>query len=645
MSDEYAEWEAAQEADEYAAWEAREAAEAKKRSARPAHMDIGQAKLPFDVDATIQERFNNPSAQRRTPLPGDQPKAYAEGDPQARNIAMDASLASAARAETPDEKATRNLNGWMAGSQKVPFFPQVRGAVAAGLAGIQGQPMGPAYNAEVANARQQIGEAASRAPAAALVGEAASAFALPGGVAAKTAGGRIVGNTAVGALYGAAAADRPGATADDYLAGAAFGVPFGLGGSLAGELGLSKVFRGAEKRQDQAFMRELTRANGGEGQMAMLAKNKEGILKDYENIVATRRDPEIRKAVGMKNGEGIPVMDKRLAPLRDAQDARYAKIDEAVAHPFVQNQMTPRRLMEELDKQQGIIAKTVEPGIAPFANARLDYLKQQIEEFWIPKVWGGDANAVIPSREFRRWLTGVQGQAANTPGSLNWTRPYASLEVASRASKNIFNNYLDSANLPKLADEIRQDNAKITSLLHIRSAMEAKAKKEALEQVGLGQVMADQGRKMELGAAAAATMAGHPEAGAAILARPYVEGAVRRTAGWTDREIVEPMQRAAEAGSSPAQLARFAVERGLPQGTADMLASRVAAQATGARQSSPQPQVATAQSPMSPLQRSFLGQEAPPNVGPPDANIQGDLRRMLPLASRLGSGAYGRIGQ
>jgi hypothetical protein len=563
---------------------------------------------PFDVNKAIAATLSAPIKARA--LPGYQPRLTAPGTPEHRQASIDSSVASAELAETMDQKATRELNGLLAGSQAaVPFFPRIRGAVAgagaeiaesvkelaqpgvgetgaflaapiptsAGMlssAPVRAVPTASAadYNTEFArmqaaylerkHAQRQIAQAEKAAPVQAAIGSVLTTAALPLG-AAKTVGGRIATTSGFGAASGAGAVDRFGVTGEELAAGGAVGAGVGAAAGALGEA-VKLGIKGAPQREDKAFVRELTRANGGEGQMAMLAKNKEGLLKDYRNIIEMRKDPAIRKAVGARRGEGIPVIDERLSPLRKAQDARYEKIDASLEHPFNQGTMNAKRLLDELERAK---RKASGPDVA----AKLSNIQKDITDHWIPNIWRSDAK-VIPSREVRRWLTTVQGSAANTPGALNWTNTYASTDEAARAAKTIFNDYLDSAAMPKVADEIRRDNAKITTLLHIRGAMEAKAKKETLSQIGLGQINEEANRKLELGAAGAAMLSGHPEAGAVLLARPYAEKGLASIARGANRHILEPLQLLADRGDRRAKAVISLVTQGIPLASALRLA-------------------------------------------------------------------------
>jgi hypothetical protein len=300
----------------------------------------GNVPVPFDVKANLQDLLNNPAPP--PVLPGNTPRLSSPADPNRREIALDASRASAANAETPEAKATREYNGFLAGTQQmVPFFPRVRGAVAGavaeGKAAVNALAGNERENTEFArmqaaylerkHAQRQIEGAAKAAPGPAIMGNIAAGALTPIAGPARLAGkvgtaARLFDSAVIGGTYGASAADRTGVTDAELMTG--FGVGAGIG-TLAGAVGEGTrgVVRSASGREDKSFMREITRTEGGDGSMGILAKNKEGILRDYKNIVALRRDPELRAAAQMPSDDGVKVFQARITPYAEAQAPRY----------------------------------------------------------------------------------------------------------------------------------------------------------------------------------------------------------------------------------------------------------------------------------------------------------------------------------
>jgi hypothetical protein len=552
-------------------------------SPRPAHMDIGQAKMPYDLRAEMREILNRPTEEVKKPqLPGDQPRVYAEGSPLARGIALDASKASAANAETPEHAATRRYNAALAGSQNaVPFFPHVRGAVAGAGALLKGEDFTPAYKAETVHAAKQLEEASAGDPVAAAMGAAPIMVAAPGGVTAKTGLGRVGGAAGLGAAYGADAADKQAlttqqrsATMGEMLGPALVGAGIGTAGGLAGEA-IRPIVRGAPAREDKAFIREVTRTEGGEGASAMLAKNKEGIAKDFEDVVRQRKDPVVRAAVKLPEGQGIPIIQSKISPYAEENAEMYKAMEKGlVSGKKHAGQMTQDRLVSLLDEAKD--------KVSPEAADRIEAIKQDLTKHWVPRAWNGEQ--VIPLKRMREWLTSVQDSAARVPGSLNATSSFKSLNDATAQATKIFNDHLDAAGIPALAEKIRANNEEISALSRIRDAMVVKAKKEKLQAMGLGSVLEDQQRQMERTAALWSAMEGKPVAAAAILAKPYAEKGAARTYRWLNREVLEPMELAAQKGATKAELARFAIERGIPQGFANSYAAKMANKAANVQQ-------------------------------------------------------------
>src|SRR5512147_1137685 len=109
----------------------------------------------FDVGASVAEVANSPVVAKPD-LPGNTPRLVSPTAPERAQIARDEAIASTLNAETPEHAATRRLEGAAAHSQDaIPFFPHVRGAVAAGLAAARGINPGMAYSEEVKLAAKQ----------------------------------------------------------------------------------------------------------------------------------------------------------------------------------------------------------------------------------------------------------------------------------------------------------------------------------------------------------------------------------------------------------------------------------------------------------------------------------------------------------
>ena len=527
----------------------------------------GNVPALFNVKDAIAENLANPVPAKRA-LPGDTPRLAAPDDPARPQIAMDSAIASAENAETPEHAAERHYNAALAGSQDmVPFFPRIRATVAGGIAGLQGKPMGPAYDAEFAHAQKQIAEAKAGSPVYAAMGAAPVALAMPGGVAAKTMGGRVLGGAAMGGLYGADAVDRPGVTKSELAQGFAAGAGVGAVGTLLAE-GIRAGARSANAREDKAFMREITHTEGGEGTLGILAKNKEGLVRDYKKVIELRRDPEIRAAVKMSGGEGVPIIDAKIKPFAEAQGPRYDAIDAAVVtSPGKMKAMTGQKLLDQLEDAKGDLSAE--------AAAKIGNIQTTLREHWLGRVWKKGEYDIIPSQDLRNWLSSVQTSAANTPGALNWTNNFQSTTDASRAAKRIFNDYLDGARLPDVVEAIRRDNVPISVLNTVKSAIEAKAKKEQLQIMGLGQVTEKQTRGLTRAGAAAAAVHGNLPAAAALLAEPYAEKGAIHGLRWING-LMDRMNMAADAGATKVQLFRWAIENGMPKGLANVAADKFA---------------------------------------------------------------------
>ena len=365
---------------------------------------------------------------------------------------------------------------------------------------------------------------------------------------------RFAQAASLGATMGA------GGTVSNKPLDVAKGAALGAGGGLLGEGTLGWLFRkgvrGAPEREDKAFMREMTRTDAGEGAQAMLARNKEELIRDRESLRAMRReDPEIRAAAHMKDAEkAVPIINEKIAPYAEENANLYKILDHAATtgDPKTRaGQMTAARLIDGLESAKS--------GVSAEGAARIAGIQDDLKNHIVPRMWGGEE--VIPAARLREWLTSVGDSAARVPGSLNATQASKSAKEAESAAYRVANEYYDSIGAPDVMKQIRTNNEKISPLITMRSALVAKSKKEVLESMGLSQAAEQATRKLELGAALAAMASGNPSIAAGIAARPYATGAIRRGAEAANRFALDPMERAARAGDPYALAGRAAIEQ------------------------------------------------------------------------------------
>ena len=361
------------------------------------------------------------------------------------------------------------------------------------------------------------------------------------------------------------------------------GAALGAAGGLAAEGTLGWLFRkgtrGAPEREDKAFMREMTRTDAGEGASAMLARNKEELVRERDHLMEWRKDPEVREAARMTKGKGIPVINAKINTYAQENANLYGVLDHAAVTGDPKTRaglMTSERLASALEAAKNNVGKE--------AALRLDGIKNDLLDHIVPRMWGGEQ--VIPTSRLREWLSSVGESAARVPGSLNGTNASKTAKEAEAQAYRIVNEYLDSIGGPDVVKQIRANNEKMSGLLTIRNAMVAKSKKEVLESMGLSQVAEQQTRKLELGAALAAMASGHPAAAVAMAGRPYAQGAVKRGAEAANRYILDPLERTARAGApgfagaqQAAQLGRASIE-GIPQVMGRTIASPASLQQT-----------------------------------------------------------------
>ena len=382
---------------------------------------------------------------------------------------------------------------------------------------------------------------------------------------------RFAQAAALGATFGA------GNTRSNAPLDVARGAALGAGGGLLAEGSLGTLFRkgvrGAPAREDKAFMRDMTRTDAGEGAQAMLARNKEELVRDRDALRELRReDPEIRAIARMKDAEkGIPRINAKINPYAEENANLYGVLDHAAVTGDPRTRaglMTAGRLIDSLEAAKSDVSAE--------GAARISGIQRDLRNHIIPRMWGGEE--VIPAARLREWLTSVGDSAARVPGSLNATQASKSAKEAEKAAYRVVNDYFDSIGAPDVMKQIRANNEKISPLITIRSALAAKSKKEILQSMGLSQAAEQATRKLELGAALAAVASGHPGAAAAMIGRPYGQGIIKRTAEGANRAILDPLQRAAEVGNTGLQPARFgrAAIEGLPQMAGRTLAAPAA---------------------------------------------------------------------
>jgi hypothetical protein len=647
----------------FADFEAQEFAEPEAVEAAPAlppkNIEGGNIPAMFNVNDSIAETMTSPP--QKQPLPGDVARLSAPNDPERRAIALDASRADASKTETAGERSSRKMAGAQAGlASAVPFFPRIKGEVAGRMASLAEsiRPITPGTveNSEFAgmqtsylarkDLQRRMDAAAKNAPidaaVASVIAGAATPMAGPLKVLGKVSGpARVVDSAAIGSVYGASSVDREGVTDDELTAGATAGAGFGVAGGLAGEL-LRRPLRNASSREDKAFIREIARTEGGEGSNALLTKNKVGIAKAYEDVIAQRHDPVIRKAVNMPEGKGSPILRERIAP-QNAENAKLYDELDGLAREYPPEPKPAKEFSGELglrgtvgrwtpdgenvemvraskeikftkEPRKGTVAKwgpdgePIEVELPPKPRAtkpeqygpeppkrvglmnasRLEYelekakanvgfdagtakilddMKADLREHIVPNVLGGKSE--MTTSQFRAWLTNAQKKAENSPGGLNWTATYEQKQGAKMEASRIFNEYLDSIGAPKIVEKIRANNEKISPVLRIVDALEVKDGVEKLQRMGLGKLLEEQSRGLDRTGAIALALGGRPDIAMAIAAKPYVEKGVQRGLRWLNRDVLEPMNLLADQGVAEAKIARFGVERGLPQGIAN----------------------------------------------------------------------------
>lgn len=528
-----------------------------------------------ELTKMIAEVANTPPKRRE--MPGDTPRVAAPNAPGRREIALDAARSAAEHAETAEEKATRQFNATVAGAKDaVPFYARLSGAAAAvpnalSELALKATPsynrptdvLGAAkegYETEFARVREQIAKDKAGSPVHAAMGSAPLLAASGVVGAGRGLAGRLTGSTLVGGVYGASAVDRPGVSLGEMAAGTGVGAGLGLGAGLAGEA-LRPIVRGSPGREDKAFVREIARTEGGEGGSGLLARNTTGIARDYENVIAQRHRPAIREAAKLSEGKGVPAVEREIKPFADDNTDLYKRLEKAaVTGPYKgrAEQMTAKRLFDLLEESKG--------NVSAGAADRLSGVQKDLLTHAVPNQWKGEE--VMPVQRFRKWLSEVQDSANRVPGSLNATQAWGEVQEVQREATRIFNSYLDSIGDPAAVAAVRANNEQISSLSRIKDAMIAKAGKEKLQKMGLGKVLEEHQKSLERSAALWSAMEGKPIAAAMLVAKPYVASGAAKGARWLNQYVLEPLQIAAEQGSTRAQLVRFAVERGLPQASA-----------------------------------------------------------------------------
>lgn len=412
--------------------------------------------------------------------------------------------------------------------------------------------------------------AAKDHPIAHFAGEVAGG-ALPGIAASPLKFAGRFGNPAVlGAAAGA------GNTRSDKPLDILTGAGIGAGTGLAAEGALGTVARAAIRkapvRQENAVVRDIMESDAGRATPTTGAK----LARDIDDVRSVlREDQDLSRAMRQPATDARKVVSAKVQEARVGQDTRYAEVDQALK----KNPLTVTQLLSKLAKAE----EDVPDKRLSLVKKGLKSLRDSIREDFAPR-WSGDVTwngqrTPLTTEQLRSWVSSVQATAEAAMGGINGTNAYKVPTDLAKIANGILEERLDlaaSKGAGEAVKAIRESDRKTSALLNIDRALEDRERKELAQSVGLNKRM---GSAIAHTAAPALALSGHVAPAAAVAA----QGTIKKMAGATAREIndrlLAPLQRAAEAGASWAEVSRMAAESGMPQSVARAVYERKQASA------------------------------------------------------------------
>jgi hypothetical protein len=343
---------------------------------------------------------------------------------------------------------------------------------------------------------------------------------------------------------------------------------FALGAGTQATLGelARKTIRGAPKREIDKSLREVVESDAGVITSTQRQKLHRDI-KDVRDVLGN--DKDLREAMRLPAEQALEKIKPRVDASTAGQADRYTRVDTKLD---AKSPYTLGQVIKDLEDQDELIG-----------NANLELVTDSMKRlrasalnYFAPRWAKRTGQAVGPdmritTSQLRDLVSSAQGTAEATMGSINGTNAAKVPGEVSKLANQVLENRLDKAAAAGLVDDvaaIRESDRLTSAYLGLKKALEQRGVKESLQDVGLSTKLKNAGGAMEDSAAAGLAFTGNIPAAVALKARrPIVEGAQSTMRAINDK-ILAPIQRAAEAGKTWAEVSRIAAEVGAPQGLA-----------------------------------------------------------------------------
>jgi hypothetical protein len=398
------------------------------------------------------------------------------------------------------------------------------------------------------------------APISHFLGEAVAA-APATIVAPESLVGRLAVSGGLGAVSGAlnTREDNVGKMLKNAGVGAAFGtVAEGTVGTLA-----RKAIRGSAKREIDQTVRDVMESEAGRA----TATTGKKLAKDVEDIRdMLKQNPDAREAVRGPAKDALPVIKAKADAAYDGQLDRYKVIDNTVK-PITVTQLLGKIVAAEKDVPENRL---------PLVKKGLKALRDSLREDFAPK-WSGQAawngqKQDITTDQLRKWVSSVQGTAEAAMGGINGTNAAKVPADIAKIANKILEDRLDAAAakggkyVAKTVAEIRESDRQVSAWLGVKRALEDRNIKELAQNAGLSTRLGHAGSQNANSVGLALAAEGHPVAGATVAAKGVISRGANVAGRAINNRILVPLQEAAERGATLAELTRFALESGIPQG-------------------------------------------------------------------------------
>lgn len=355
--------------------------------------------------------------------------------------------------------------------------------------------------------------------------------------------------------------------------GAAKGAALGVGAEATLGTAARNAIRGAPAREENASLRDVMESEAGRV-TATTAKKTARDIDDVRDIL--KNDPEMRAANREPADKAAAFAQTRASELGAPQPERYAIVDKTLES----DPLTATSLLKKLvDKERSLPDKNL-----PLMKKALLAVRDSIRNDFAPKwagqdTWTGE-RVPISMQQLRGWVTSVQGTADAAMGTINGTSAAVVPGEIAKLCNEILEERLDRAAsaggdvVKGVVADIRESDRQVSAYLALKRAAEDRKWRELSQSIGYTKRAADVQQAQANMAAGGLAVSGNVPAALAVAGAGPAKRVAREAARTINDRMLAPLQRAVQAGSTWAEVARMSAELGVPSGIARTLYER-----------------------------------------------------------------------